>query len=66
MLIKEERMARLKWQMGKIEQVQPGPDGVVRTCLVKVPEDPEGRKWEYLRRPANLLVPLECAEEAKE
>ena len=45
-------MARRDWKVGRIEQVYPGNDGLVRVVDVKV----RGRT---LRRPISVISPLE-------
>lgn len=55
-LVHENKTPRLMWRMGRIEQVQRGRDNHVRSCLVRLPGGVT------LRRPVQLLFPLELSE----
>ncbi|KAG0433598.1 hypothetical protein HPB47_019781, partial [Ixodes persulcatus] len=54
-LVHEEKALRIQWRVGRIEGVQRGRDGHVRSCLVRLPNGT------ILRRPVQLLYPLELA-----
>ena len=57
-LIFEDNVKRAEWKMGKIEQLLPGKDGVVRG--VKVRTCGKG-KYKMLNRPLQKLYPLEVS-----
>ena len=61
-LLKCESPLRTDYRLARIEKVFPGPDNVVRTCQIRMTVTPGSRQHEFLLRPANLLVPLECEE----
>ncbi|XP_040079550.1 uncharacterized protein LOC115321332 [Ixodes scapularis] len=56
-LVHEDKTPRLMWKTGRIETVQLGRDNHVRSCLVRLPSGVT------LRRPVQLLYPLEPASE---
>ncbi|KAM7282199.1 uncharacterized protein ISCGN_002349 [Ixodes scapularis] len=56
-LVHEDKTPRLMWKTGRIETVQLGRDNHVRSCLVRLPSGVT------LRRPVQLLYPLELASE---
>jgi hypothetical protein len=56
-VIKDEKLARGSWRIGRIVELLQGSDGVVRSAMVKVPS---GR---VVRRPIALLCPFETTEE---
>ena len=58
-LIKHENMPRGRWRMGRVIQLHPGRDGVVRSVELRVPPSKTGRGAKVLRRPPRLLIPLE-------
>ncbi|XP_040067084.1 uncharacterized protein LOC120840579 [Ixodes scapularis] len=56
-LVHEDKTPRLMWKTGRIETVQLGRDNPVRSCLVRLPSGVT------LRRPVQLIYPLELASE---
>ena len=58
MLISEDNVKRAEWKLGKIEDLIPGKDGVIRG--VKVRTCGKG-KYEFLNRPLQKLYPLEVS-----
>ncbi len=52
-LIKEDNAPRQSWRLGRIEELFPGRDGLVRSCAVRT------SSGTVLRRPIQLLYPLE-------
>ncbi|KYN50062.1 hypothetical protein ALC62_00090, partial [Cyphomyrmex costatus] len=54
-LIKQQNLAPLQWAMGRVQEVYPGPDGIVRTALIKT------AKGSYVRPLSKLaILPIEC------
>jgi hypothetical protein len=61
-LIVEEKQPRLSWKMGRIVEVKPGRDNVVRTVRVQVNTYDRNKDRVVTRmyyRPVNLICPLE-------
>ena len=58
-LIAESNAARGEWPLGRVMEVYPGEDGLVRVVRVK------SKNREYLR-PVHRLCPLEYVEESSE
>ncbi|CAJ0605574.1 unnamed protein product [Cylicocyclus nassatus] len=56
-LIADALQPRYTWKLGRIEELVPNKEGVVREAVVKLPSQ---RK---IRRPINLLIPLELETE---
>ena len=54
-LIGEDNTPRQSWRLGRIEELFPGRDGLVRSCAVRT------SSGTVLRRPIQLLYPLEIA-----
>ena len=52
-LIGEDHLPRQTWKMGRITELFPGRDGLVRSCAVRT------SAGSVLRRPVQLLYPLE-------
>lgn len=52
-LIGEDNTPRQSWRLGRIEELFPGRDGLVRSCAVRT------SSGTVLRRPIQLLYPLE-------
>ncbi|XP_008418940.1 uncharacterized protein LOC103471603 [Poecilia reticulata] len=52
-LIGEDKTPRQSWKLGRIEELFPGRDGLVRSCAVRTTA---GTVW---RRPVQFLYPLE-------
>ncbi|KAL7824556.1 hypothetical protein SRHO_G00098450 [Serrasalmus rhombeus] len=52
-LIGEDNAPRQSWKLGKIEELFPGRDGLVRSCAIRT------STGTVLRRPIQLLYPLE-------
>lgn len=52
-LIGEDNAPRQSWKLGRIEELFPGRDGLVRSCAVRT------STGTVLRRPIQLLYPLE-------
>ncbi|KYM95705.1 hypothetical protein ALC62_13647 [Cyphomyrmex costatus] len=54
-LIQQQNLAPLQWAMGRVQEVHPGSDGLVRTALVKT------AKGSYVRPLSKLaILPIEC------
>ena len=54
-LIGDDKMPRQIWKTGRIKELFPGRDGLVRSCNVRISDRTT------LRRPVQLLYPLETA-----
>lgn len=56
-IIKEDNVPPLQWSIGRIENVHPGDDGIVRTATVRI-------KGNIVKRPATKLciLPLETTD----
>lgn len=52
-LIGEDNLPRQTWKMGRITELFPGRDGLVRSCNVQT------SAGNVLRRPVQLIYPLE-------
>lgn len=52
-LIGEDNTPRQTWKMGRITELFPGRDGLIRYCTVRTP------MGSLLRRPVQLIYPLE-------
>lgn len=52
-LIGEDNTPRHTWKLGRVEELFPGRDGLVRSCAVRT------TSGTVLRRPIQLLYPLE-------
>nr|XP_023692250.1 uncharacterized protein LOC111856490 [Paramormyrops kingsleyae] len=52
-LIGEDNLPRQIWKMGRITELFPGRDGLIRSCLVRT------SSGNVLRRPVQLIYPLE-------
>ena len=59
-LIKHDILPRGQWKIGRVTEVTPGPDGVIRRVILKLPYTDKKNGSDELRRPPRLLVPLEC------
>jgi transposase InsO family protein len=55
-LVKEDGKASISWPLGRIEQVHPGADGVVRVVTVKTASS-------CYKRPISRIYPLPCHHE---
>ena len=55
LLVMEKDTPRSHWPMGKVVDVHPGTDGVVRDIDVKI-------RGKVYRRPVKLMIPLEVDE----
>lgn len=56
-LLKEENVPPLHWQLGRITSIQPGADGLVRVVIIKT------KTGEVKRAVSKIcLLPLECSE----
>ncbi|VDL75199.1 unnamed protein product [Nippostrongylus brasiliensis] len=55
-LLCDEVQPRHGWKMGRIEELKPSPDGMIREATIKLSTQKK------VRRPVNLLVPLELEE----
>ena len=56
-ILRSDSTNRMFWKIGKVEELQPGRDGKVRSALVRVCGDK--RQTQLLRRPVQHLVPIE-------
>ena len=56
-IIKDDKIPRSFWKLGRIQEVIRGKDGVARGALLKVAA--RGDQSTQLRRPVQLLYPLE-------
>ncbi|KAK5972497.1 hypothetical protein GCK32_022710, partial [Trichostrongylus colubriformis] len=59
-LIQDETQPRHSWKMGRIEEICPNSEGIVREVKVRLPSR------RCIRRPVNLLIPLELEGTAEE
>ncbi|KAH9369378.1 hypothetical protein HPB48_017730 [Haemaphysalis longicornis] len=55
-LVQEDKAPRHMWKMGRVLEMYPGRDNVVRACMVKLPNGAT------LRRPVQLLYPMELVD----
>ena len=58
-LISDEKLARNRWKLGKIEELITSKDGHVRACKLRVYT--ENRKRSFLNRPINKLCYFEVS-----
>ncbi len=65
-VVHDESQPRALWRLGKVERLINGADGNVREAIVRI--SPKGKQPMTLRRPVQLLYPLEVrsASEAEE
>ena len=56
-IVKDEHLPRGHWKLGVIQEVLTGRDGLTRVVVIKVPAS--DRQYSILRRPIQLLYPLE-------
>jgi hypothetical protein len=62
-LIEESNLPRLKWKLGMVESLHRGRDGQSRSGLVRLAKSADARRrgTEFIRRPVQLLIPLETS-----
>ena len=61
--VKEDNMKRNMWKLGKVEELIVGKDSVVRGAVVRISRS--GKPSVLLRRPLQLLYPLEVQSQMK-
>ena len=59
-LIKNDKLQRGQWKIGRVDKVTPGQDGVVRRVELILPTRDRNGDFDRLNRPPRLLVPFEC------
>ena len=59
-LVKNDKLQRGQWKIGRVDKVTPGPDGVIRRVELKLPNIDKKKGSDRLNRPPRLLVPLEA------
>lgn len=57
MIVHDDHLPRGLWKLGSIQEVMVGQDGLIRGAVVRVAS--RDRQHLYLRRPIQLLYPLE-------
>ena len=57
-ILKNDSVARAFWKLGKIEELLPGRDGIVRSAVVTVSLGTSSSN-QRLRRPIQHLIPIE-------
>ena len=61
--VKEDNMKRNMWKLGKVKELIVGKDSVVREAVVRISRS--GKPSVLLRRPLQLLYPLEVQSQMK-
>ena len=59
-LIKNDKLQRGQWKLGRVDKVTPGTDGIIRRVELILPQKDKNGNYDRLNRPPRLLVPLEC------
>ena len=59
-LIKNDKLQRGQWKLGRVDKVTPGTDGIIRRVELILPQKDKNGIHDRLNRPPRLLVPLEC------
>jgi hypothetical protein len=59
-LVKNDKLQRGQWKIGRVIKVTPGPDGIIRRVELQLPYTDQKNGYDKMNRPPRLLVPLEC------
>ena len=61
-LVKNDSLPRCQWKIGRVIEVTPGSDGIIRRVRLKLGSSASGKHntLTEINRPPRLLIPLEC------
>ena len=64
MIVEDDHLPRGQWKLGMVQEIMKGQDGLTRAAVVKIAS--RDRQHSVLRRPIQLLYPLEIHCESTE